>query len=85
MSRKLRIRPVVRAGDQVPLVANTHWATGRILAQETETADALDVALSAYAPYLAESMVLVTEFDLSLNPVGTDDYVADWMAYLIGD
>ena len=46
-------------------------------------ADAYDVGFAAHASYLAESLTIIHDFDLSIGHVPTQRYTDDWLDYIV--
>ena len=44
-------------------------------------ADAMDVGFAAHVSYLAESLTLIFELDLSIGHVPTQRFTDDWLAH----
>ena len=46
-------------------------------------ADAMDVGFAAHVSYLAESLTLVHDFDLSIGHVPTQRFTDHWLGYIV--
>jgi hypothetical protein len=46
-------------------------------------AEAMDVGFAAHVSYLAESLTLVFDFDLSIGHVPTQRFTDDWLDYIV--
>ncbi len=61
--------------------ARTHreFAEAQMLNSVWREADAMDVGFAAYVSYLAESLTIVHDFDLSIGHVPTQRFTDDWL------
>lgn len=58
-------------------------AEARMLNSVWLEAEAMDVGFAAHVSYLAESLTLVHDFDLSIYHVPTQRFVDDWLDYIV--
>lgn len=65
--------------------ARTHheFAETQMLNSVWREADAMDVGFAAHASYLAESLTIVHDFNLSIGHVPTQRFTDDWLDYIV--
>ncbi len=65
--------------------ALTHreFAEAKMLNSVWLEAEAMDVGFTAHVTYLAESLTLVFDFDVTIGHVPTQRYADDWLDYIV--
>lgn len=58
-------------------------AEARMLNSVWLEAEAMDVGFAAHVSYLAESLTLIHDFDLSIRHVPTQRFTDDWLDYIV--
>lgn len=66
-----------------PPLTHRELAQAKMLNSVWLEADAMDVGFAAHVSYLAESLTLVHDYDLSIDHVPTQRFTDDWLDYLV--
>ena len=65
-----------------PTRTHREFAKAQMLNSVWLEADAYDVGFAAHVSYLAESLTMIHDFDLSIGHVPTQRFTDDWLDYI---
>ncbi len=71
-------------GAEGPALTHREFAKAQMLNSVWLDADAMDVGFAAHVSFLAESLTIVHDFDLSIGHVPTQRFTDDWLDYIVG-
>ena len=70
-------------GAEGPALTRREFAKAQMLNSVWLEAEAYDVGFAAHVSYLAESLTMIHDFDLSIGCVPTQRFTDDWLDYIV--